>query len=122
MDKNNAEKTEVNGELVPFDKWLRSIGRNRVTGWKWRKSGAVKAINVFGRLYITRAEIARFLTRAANGEFAHCQRPHAAAVKRAKSSRGLSGLIKALPKFARRARLLALFIFSFCYLPINLSF
>ena len=69
MNENDAEKTEMS-ELVPFDKWLKSIGRGRVSGWNWRKSGAVKAINIFGRVYITRAEIARFEARAANGEFA----------------------------------------------------
>jgi hypothetical protein len=67
MDNNSADSV---GDLVPFDKWLKSIGRARVTGWNWRKTGAVKAINVFGRVYITRAEIARFEARANSGEFA----------------------------------------------------
>jgi hypothetical protein len=70
MDENKGERAETTiGDLVPFDKWLKSIGRGRVTGWNWRKSGAVKAINIFGRVYITRAEIARFEARAAGGEF-----------------------------------------------------
>jgi hypothetical protein len=57
MDKTAVERNESEiGDLVPFDKWLKSIGRGRVTGWHWRKGGAVKAINVFGRVYITRAE------------------------------------------------------------------
>ena len=71
MDNNEAHNSESNcGNLVPFDDWLRSIRKGRVTGWNWRKSGTVKAINIFGRLYITRSEIARFEARAANGEFA----------------------------------------------------
>jgi hypothetical protein len=83
MDKTRVEQTEESiGDLVPFDKWLKSIGRGRVTGWNWRKSGAVKAINVFGRVYITRAEIARFEARAANDEFAaHVQRSVATATR-----------------------------------------
>jgi hypothetical protein len=70
MDETDEQSSESNcGNLVPFDEWLRSIGKGRVTGWNWRKSGTVKAINIFGRLYITRSEIARFEARAANGEF-----------------------------------------------------
>jgi hypothetical protein len=71
MDKIESEKEEsaALGDVVPFDNWLKSIGRARVTGWKLRKSGAVKTINIFGRLYITRSEIARFEARAVAGEF-----------------------------------------------------
>ena len=70
MDETDAHNSESNyGNLVPFDEWLRSIGKGRVTGWNWRKSGAVKAINIFGRLYVSRAEIARFEARATSGEF-----------------------------------------------------
>jgi hypothetical protein len=70
MNKTEAHNLESNcGKLVPFDEWLRSIKKGRVTGWSWRKSGTVKAINIFGRLYITRSEIARFEARAASGEF-----------------------------------------------------
>jgi hypothetical protein len=71
MDTTDADHGESNlSNLVPFDEWLTSIGKRRVTGWNWRKRGVVKAVNIFGRLYITRAEIARFEARAANGEFA----------------------------------------------------
>jgi hypothetical protein len=70
MDKTDEQRLQSKcGNLVPFDEWLKSIGKGRVTGWNWRKSGAVKAINIFGRLYISRAEIARFEARAATGEF-----------------------------------------------------
>jgi predicted site-specific integrase-resolvase len=70
MDKTDTNNSESNcGNLVPFDEWLRSIGKRRVTGWNWRKRGTVKATNIFGRLYITRSEIARFEARAVDGEF-----------------------------------------------------
>src|SRR5437763_265576 len=71
MDKTDTHNSEANcSNLVPFDQWLRSIGKGRVTGWNWRKSGSVNTTNIFGRLYITRSEIARFEERAANGDFA----------------------------------------------------
>lgn len=56
--------------LVSFYGWLDSLGRTRGTGWRWRKKGIIKAVNVFGKLYISRDEIARFEARAVAGEFA----------------------------------------------------
>ncbi len=58
------------GELVPFEDWLASIGKSRSTGWNYRKRKAIEVLNVFGSLYITREEIARFEARAKAGEFA----------------------------------------------------
>jgi len=70
MDKTDTHKSEQSfSNLIPFDDWLKSIGKGRVTGWNWRKSGTVTAIDIFGRLYIARSEIARFEARAINGEF-----------------------------------------------------
>jgi hypothetical protein len=89
MDKTEAHNSESNcGNLIPFDKWLKSIGRGRVTGWNWRKNGAVKAINLYGRVYITRGEIARFEARAASGEFAGRVRRVAPAVREHKRKSG----------------------------------
>src|SRR5438552_9919918 len=73
MNKDNAEKTEMSSQLIPFNRWLRSIGKSRVTGWNWRKQGIVKTTNIFGRIYISRTEIARFEARATSGEFARCE-------------------------------------------------
>ena len=58
------------GGLVCFDDWLRSINRSRVSGWNYRQRKWVETINIAGRIYISRAEIARFEQRAAAGEFA----------------------------------------------------
>jgi hypothetical protein len=58
------------GDLVPFDDWLKSIRKSRVTGWNYRRRGMISVVNVLGRLYVTRSEIARFESRATSGEFA----------------------------------------------------
>jgi hypothetical protein len=55
--------------LLAFDRWLKDIDRTPATGWRWRKRGWIKTINVCGRLYISRDEINRFETRAVAGEF-----------------------------------------------------
>jgi hypothetical protein len=55
--------------LLAFDRWLKDIDRTPATGWRWRKLGWIKTINVCGRLYVSRDEINRFETRAAAGEF-----------------------------------------------------
>ena len=55
--------------MVSFDAWLNSLNRTRCTGWRWRKNGLVSTHNVFGKLYITRDEIARFEKCALSGKF-----------------------------------------------------
>ena len=57
------------GNLVPFYSYLESIGKTRCTGWRYRKDGLFKTVNIFGKLYITHEEIARFERRALSGEF-----------------------------------------------------
>ena len=66
----NDSLAGADGELVPFGRWLASMGKTRATGWNYRKKGVVKCVNVFGSVYITRREIQRFEARAAAGEFA----------------------------------------------------
>jgi hypothetical protein len=61
--ENNA------GNLVSFDGWLESLDKTRGTGWRWRKDGLIKTVNIFGKLYIHRDEIAHFERRALAGEF-----------------------------------------------------
>jgi hypothetical protein len=55
--------------LLAFDRWLKDIDKTPATGWRWRKLGWIEVINIAGRLYISRAAIARFEARAAAGEF-----------------------------------------------------
>jgi hypothetical protein len=70
----HATSLAVNGEqlsnLVPYDDWLKSIGLDRGTGYRYRKAGILTAVNIFGRLYLTRTEIERFEKRALAGDFA----------------------------------------------------
>ncbi len=67
-------------DLVAFEAWLSSISRSSVTGYRWRKLGWIEVINIAGRLYISRAAIARFEARAAAGEFS---KPHKAPNRKA---------------------------------------
>ena len=62
--------SENKPEIIAFDYWLSLLGRSKVTGWRWRRDGWIKTINIAGRLYIQRDEIDRFNARAARGEFA----------------------------------------------------
>jgi len=56
------------GNLVALDDWCRNgIKRKRQTVWRWRKKGLIKCMNMAGRLYIARDEIARFEAMIANG-------------------------------------------------------
>jgi len=69
MKKHTIQSTQAVGNIVSFDAWLNSINRTRCTGWRWRKNGLISTQNIFGKIYITRDEIARFETRALSGEF-----------------------------------------------------
>lgn len=55
--------------LFSFDEWLRGRNLTRTTGYRYRKQGIISTVNIFGRLYITREEIANFERRAVAGEF-----------------------------------------------------
>ena len=68
MPYNNSASTTV-GNLVSFDAWLAALDKTRTTGWRWRKTGKVETVNVFGKLYITRDEIFRFEQKALAGDF-----------------------------------------------------
>ena len=69
MQAHPIAPQETAGNLVSFYGWLESLDKTRTTGWRWRKDGLVKTVNIFGKLYITREEIARFERRAIAGEF-----------------------------------------------------
>jgi hypothetical protein len=57
-----------------FEKFLAQVGRDAVTGWRWRKKGLIQTVNVFGRLYVTDSEAERFIRRAESGEFAQAHK------------------------------------------------
>lgn len=60
---------EITSNLTSWKKWLNQIGVSGITGWRWRKQGLIKTVNIFGRLYISQDEIDRFIERATSGEF-----------------------------------------------------
>ena len=67
--RNIMEDTESIPKLMSFNKWLGEIGVTSTTGWRWRKKGIIKTINIYGRLYVSRETIAEFYKRAEAGEF-----------------------------------------------------
>jgi hypothetical protein len=56
--------------MMSLDKFIEQTGLFAVTVWQYRKNGFLKTVNICGRHYILRAEVARFNQRAAAGEFA----------------------------------------------------
>ena len=55
---------------IALDKFLEESGISATTLWRYRRAGWLTTLNICGRHYLTRAEIMRFNTRAASGEFA----------------------------------------------------
>ena len=55
---------------ISLDKFIEQSGLSAVTVWRYRRAGWLNTLNICGRHYLTRAEIARFNVRAASGEFA----------------------------------------------------
>ena len=43
--------------LFSFDEFLRGRNLTRTTGYRYRKDGLLRTVNIFGRLYISREEI-----------------------------------------------------------------
>ena len=56
--------------MMSLDEFIERTGLSAVTVWRYRKKGMLTTVNICGRQYILRAEIARFNERAAAGEFA----------------------------------------------------
>ena len=56
--------------LVSFEAWYRALGISERTAHRYRERGMITTQNIFGKLYVTRDEIARFEARVGAGEFA----------------------------------------------------
>ena len=56
--------------MMSLDKFIEQTGLSAVTVWRYRKKGMLATVNICGRQYILRAEVARFNERGAAGEFA----------------------------------------------------
>jgi hypothetical protein len=74
----NAVNNNANGKWVAIDsdppialdRFIEQSGLSAVTIWRYRRAGWLKTLNICGRHYLSRSEIARFNARAAAGEFA----------------------------------------------------
>jgi hypothetical protein len=66
----NGSAVQPRPALRSWDAWLKEIGRTHTTGWRWRKSGWIRPLNICGRLYLSDEAIAEFVRRATAGEFA----------------------------------------------------
>ena len=53
-----------------FEKWLGQVGVSRTTGWRWRRDGWCKTLNIAGKVYIADEDINLFTQRVKAGEFA----------------------------------------------------
>ena len=57
-------------KLISFNKFLEQLGVTATTGWRWRKRGIIKPVNIYGRLYLSEDSMNEFHRRATAGEFA----------------------------------------------------
>lgn len=55
---------------MSLDKFIEESGLSSATLWRYRKKGFLHTVNICGRHYVLRSEIARFNRRAIAGEFA----------------------------------------------------
>ncbi len=77
-------KQTVMTDLVPeqmqppmaLDQFIARMGITRTTAWRWRKEGALRTVNIYGRVYVPAKEVAEFNRRAAAGEFQKDIRPN----------------------------------------------
>jgi hypothetical protein len=61
---------------MALDKFIEQTGLSPVTIWRFRKKHFLRTVNICGRHYVLRSEIARFNSRALAGEFSKpCNRP-----------------------------------------------
>jgi hypothetical protein len=72
MNNNaNGERAAIDSDPpIALDKFIEQSGLSVVTIWRYRRAGWLNTLNICGRHYLTRSEIARFNARAAAGEFA----------------------------------------------------
>jgi hypothetical protein len=61
---------------MALSQFIEQTALSRTTVWRFRKKGFLRTINICGRHYVLRSEIARFNARAVTGEFARtCNQP-----------------------------------------------
>jgi hypothetical protein len=67
---NSDGAQRVAPPIQDFASFLRELGRDPITGWRWRKAGMIQTVNICGRQYVTAEAVAEFKRRAEAGEFA----------------------------------------------------
>jgi predicted site-specific integrase-resolvase len=70
MSIGQVQKSSVAGAVISLSKWLTQVGVTQITGWRWRRKGWLKTVNIAGRQYLTQESIDEFNRRAVAGEFA----------------------------------------------------
>jgi predicted DNA-binding transcriptional regulator AlpA len=71
VTEHTQRRAEHPSQLVPVSSWRKSIGKGETTIWRWKKNGWLPpGINIGGKSYLTRGQIAEFEARAFSGEFA----------------------------------------------------
>src|SRR5947207_11109348 len=74
--KGNSNPPVDSEPPMALDKFIEQTGLSPVTVWRFRKKKFLRTINICGRHYVLRSEIARFNSRALAGEFSKpCARP-----------------------------------------------
>jgi hypothetical protein len=69
------QASQIEDRLTPLSVWLRGLGLSKATGWRWRRRGLLRGININGRVYLPSDEIKRFRQRAGAGVFSHNNHP-----------------------------------------------
>lgn len=75
------------GGIVSLKAYIKQAGISTITGWRWRKKGWLKTINIAGREYVRAEDIAEFERRAAAGEFS---RELSGAAKRSREGKAIA--------------------------------
>jgi hypothetical protein len=74
--KRNPDALVDSEPPMALDKFIEQTGLSPVTIWRFRKKKFLETVNICGRHYVLRSEIARFNARALAGEFSKpCLRP-----------------------------------------------
>jgi len=73
---NDIAHGQSEPELIALRKFTRDAGHVPSTTWRWiKRRWLPQPLNVGGRLYLTKEQVADFKRRAAAGEFAVAIRP-----------------------------------------------
>jgi hypothetical protein len=69
VESNGKPYPILGAAVVSLSRWLEQVGVTTCTGWRWRKRGWLKTVNIAGRQYLTQEAIDQFHRRASAGEF-----------------------------------------------------